>query len=402
VALLDTKEKDEIGLIKQSINELIKGTESRVLFANEIAKGNFDVEYEMLSEDDTAGKSLLNMRENLKHAQEQEVERMKEVEIQNWITRGLAKFADTLRQDNDNIKKLATNFITELINYTKVTQGALFVKNDTIPEDTFYEVIAAVAYSREKILDAKFKIGEGLVGRAAYEKLTIYMTDVPQNYVKITSGLGESNPNCILLVPLVAEDDVVGVIELVSFNEFEPYQIEFVEKLAVNMASTLVNVRINERTMYLLNESRKQREELMAQEEEVRQNLEEMTAIKEEAARKEEEMNTLWRAVKEENCVAVYETNGHIIEANNQFIELFTAYIKDRTEMNIKDIVRKCFANESEYTNFCNKIAAGRSQHVELEVEKDGATVRFIQSHVPMRNANGLVDKMMSIGMIVK
>ena len=402
VELLNVDENDEIGVIKRSINELITGTEGRVVFADEIANGNFDAEYEALSNDDLVGRSLLNMRDNLKHAQELEIDRQKETDIQNWVTKGLANFADILRQDNDNIEKLSYRFIVELINYMDANQGALFVLNDSNPEDVYYEAAAAVAYEREKSIDAKFRMGESLIGRAAYEKLTIYMTEVPQNYVKITSGLGEATPSCVLLVPLIADQEVIGVIELVSFNPFQPYQIEFVEKLAVSLASTLINVKINERTGRLLSESQKQREELMAQEEEVRQNLEEMTAIKEEAARKEEEMNSLWRAVKEENSVALYDLSGNITEANNQFVETFAEHIGDRARMNIKEILRSGFASDNDFQNFCNKIDSAKSQRIDISIKKDGNSFRFIQSHVPMKNSHGTIDKVMSIGMIVR
>ncbi len=402
VDLLEVTEDDEIGVIKRSINELIEGTEGRIVFADEIAQGNFDVKFEALSDGDLVGKSLLNMRENLKHAQEMEVERQKEANIQNWITTGLANFAEILRQDNDNIKKLSYNFIIELINYMEATQGALFVLNDADEDDIFYEASAIVAYGREKTVETRIKVGEGLIGRAAHERLTIYMTEVPTGYVKITSGLGQANPNCVLVVPLVVESNVVGVIELVSFNKMEKYQVEFVEKLAVSMASTLINVKINERTGRLLAESQKQREELLAQEEEVRQNLEEMTAIKEEAARKEEEMNSLWRAVKEENAVALYELSGKITEANNQFIEVFSEFIADRSNMNIKEIMQKGFLSDNSYQNFSNKINLGQSQRTEIEIKREGVVYKLIQSHVPMKNSNGAVDKFMSIGMLVK
>ncbi len=402
VEVLSVDENDEIGVIKKSINELIKGTEGRVVFADEIAKGNFDADYEALSNEDLVGKSLLNMRDNLKHSQQLEIERQKEIDTQNWITKGLANFADILRQDNDNIEKLSYTFMAELINYMDANQGALFVLNDSDPDDLYFEVSAAIAYDRRKTVDSKFRFGESLVGRAAYEKATIYMIDVPQNYVKITSGLGEANPNCILLVPLLADKEVVGIIELVSFNQFESYKIQFVEKLAVSLASTLINVKVNERTGRLLSESQKQREELMAQEEEVRQNLEEMTAIKEEAARKEEEMNSFWRAVKEENCVVIYELQGKILDANNQFIETFSERISDKSNMNIKTILKSGFSNEEAYHEFCQKVDAGRNQRINIEFSKDGATYRFIQSHVPMKNSIGSVDKVMSIGMVVK
>jgi len=115
------------------------------------------------------------------------------------------------------------------------------------------------------------------------------MEEVPENYVHVTSGLGESNPRSILLVPAILNDEVYAVIELVSFNKFATYQIEFVEKIGENIASTLSNAKVGNRTNKLLEQSKQQSEELAAQEEEMRQNLEELQATQEEVERLREE-----------------------------------------------------------------------------------------------------------------
>jgi PAS domain S-box-containing protein len=91
------------------------------------------------------------------------------------------------------------------------------------------------------------------------------------------------------LVPAILNDEVFGIIELVSFNKFEPYQIAFIEKIGESIASTISNARVNDRTNKLLEQSKQQAEELAAQEEEMRQNLEELQATQEEVARLREE-----------------------------------------------------------------------------------------------------------------
>ncbi|MGE4288981.1 MAG: GAF domain-containing protein [Salinivirgaceae bacterium] len=179
-----------------------------------------------------------------------------------------------------------------MVNYLDIVQGGLFILNEA-DEEMYLELKAAVAFDREKMLNKKFRIGEGLVGRCAYEKLPIYLTEIPENYVTITSGLGTGNPRSIALIPALMENKVMGVIELVSFKKFEPFQLEFIAKVGENLASSISMVRINEKTQKLLEESQVQKDELAAQEEEMRQNLEELQATQEEMKRKELELTQI-------------------------------------------------------------------------------------------------------------
>ena len=217
-----------------------------------------------MSENDVLGNSLLQMRDSLKTARDEENKRRIEDERRTWVANGLAKFGDIMRQSGDGLKALGYNLMSSLTDYLGAVQGALFVVNDENPDDIYYELISAIAYGRDKFMQKEIKVGEGLVGRVAYEEKTIYMKEIPENYVKITSGLGTSNPRTILLVPVKLDDKVNGVIELISFKEMEPYQIEFVEKVGETIASFIASIKINEKTALLLSESRSKSEELSA------------------------------------------------------------------------------------------------------------------------------------------
>jgi len=281
---------DEIGEMAKALNQLVAGLKRISGFALEIGRGNYKSNFIPLSEDDILGNSLLRMRDDLHAATIEESKRKTEDQQRNWATAGIAKFSEILRQDNDKLDLLSFHIISNLVNYMDANQGGIFMVNETDSSETFIELVSCYAFNRQKYLQKRIAMGEGLVGRCIQEKETIYLSDIPNEYIKIKSGLGEANPRSLLLVPLTMNTDVFGVIEVASFREILPYQIEFVEKIAESIASTLKAVRINMRTSRLLEQSRIQTEELAAQEEEMRQNMEELRATQEQSSRKEREL----------------------------------------------------------------------------------------------------------------
>ena len=132
--------------------------------------------------------------------------------------------------------------------------------------------------------------GEGLVGQCFLEKDHIYLTDVPDDFVKIKSGLGDANPRSILITPMLVNDEIYGVFEIASFNKIEAYQIDFMMELGENIAMTLNNFKVNAKTKILLEETQEQSEQLRSQEEEMRQNMEELQATQEEQERQQKEL----------------------------------------------------------------------------------------------------------------
>ncbi len=269
---------DEIGEMAVAVGQLVDGLKDTSYFAENIGNGKYDSDYEPLSEEDVLGNALINMRGNLRKVAEEDKKR-------NWSTEGLAMFGDILRKNNDNISLLSDDIISNLVKYTKSNQGGIFVINREDDDDPFLELTACYAWDKKKYLEQKIYEGEGLTGQAWLEGETIYMTEVPQDYVMITSGLGEANPNSVLIVPLKVNDETYGIIELASFNKFAEHEREFVEKIAENIASTISSVKINERTSKLLEESREMTEQMRSQEEEMRQNMEELQATQEEMER---------------------------------------------------------------------------------------------------------------------
>jgi len=284
------RRNDEIGRMSAALTALVKGLNNMTRFSVEIGKGNFDTTFNPLSKDDVLGKTLLNMRNELRKAAQEEEKRKREDDQRNWTTRGLAQFSDILRQYNNDLEKLSYTLISNLVKFTETNQGALFIMNHTGTKESFLELTGLYAYNRNKFSEKHVNIGEGLVGRCVMERETIYMTDLPPDYIRITSGIGEASPNALLIVPMILNEEVYGVIELASFKRLEPFEIKFVEKVGEIIASVISIVRYNMQTAMLLEQSRQQAEEVTAQEEEMRQNMEELRATQEESERRENEL----------------------------------------------------------------------------------------------------------------
>jgi len=256
-----------------------------------------ELEYQNQELKETQSK-LLEMRDKLKEASELEAEKRKEEEQRRWTNEGMTKLNDILRQQED-ITELSYKIISFLVKYLNANQGGLFVRNNDDENDVFYELQAAYAFNRRKYVEKTFKPGEGLIGTCAIEKERIYMTNIPDDYIEITSGLGGSNPSALLIVPMKIEEEVYGIIEIASFNKLEEYQIEFVEEASLSIASTLSASETNRKTKELLEKTQQQAEEMSSQEEEMRQNMEELQATQEESTRKAQEYERQLSEAKE-------------------------------------------------------------------------------------------------------
>lgn len=390
---------DEVQEMSESVNTLLNGLNKTTAFANQIEQGNLNADFIPLSDKDTLGNALLQMRSSLKNAESAESLRKIEDEKQNWTTNGLAIFSDILRDNSKNINSLSYAILSHLINYLDINQGGLFIVEKNQDEEVSLNLTAAVAYGREKLMEKSIKIGEGQVGRCAFEKQSIYLTHVPDNYLEITSGMGTANPTMILLVPLMLNEEIHGVIELASFNKLEPYHIKFVETIGESIASTISSAKIAETTSKLLEQAKSQAEELSAQEEEMRQNLEELQATQEEAKRRENEMEGVIDALDNAAFTIEYDDQKRITSMNNLFADFIGTQANDLIGKSHAELNSQLNAKNSLSVDFWNKLMKGNSiQHLN-ELYINEKTYWISETFSPIRNRETqLIDRILCIG----
>ncbi|MBC7923835.1 MAG: GAF domain-containing protein, partial [Ferruginibacter sp.] len=297
---------DRLGKVAAAINGILEHQRVLAGFIERIGDGNFDLDHQQRDEQDRLGHSLWLMRNKLLKVAEEE-------KIQRWTNEGYARFADVLRLNGTDVPTLGEDFLLNLVKYLRINQGALFVLRDEDPANIFLARIATYAWERKKWVRQQWGMGEGLVGQAAREGDTLYLTDIPDQYASITSGLGGANPRALLIVPLKTNAATQGVLELASFRPFAPHEIAFVEKLAENLAATLSTVKNNEQTHRLLQESRQLNEHLKTQEEVLHQHAGEMRIVQEDMRRKEEELARQGESLRQ-NTVELQEAKNNLAQ----------------------------------------------------------------------------------------
>ncbi|MEH2111251.1 response regulator [Nostoc sp.] len=235
-------------------------------------------------------------------------------EEQNWLKSNLAEFTQML-QGQRNLESVARMILSNLAPLVGASQG-VFYAMDSIDDQPVLKLLSSYAYQERKNLANQFRLGEGLVGQCALEKQRILLTEVPHDYIRINSGLGEAPPLNIIVLPILFEAEVNAVIELATFGPFNQLHLTFLEQLSENFGVFLNNIASQVQTQQLLEESVALTEELQTQQEELQQSNQRL----EEQAHELEESQFLVKQSNEElqQLNEELEEKAELLEIQNQ------------------------------------------------------------------------------------
>ena len=273
---------------KKQLNEIllstIKNLRMASAFINEISRGNYEKEWEGLEEQKKANQhtlagQLIRMKNDLKIVNIKNQEHI-------WLNEGLSEFSKIIRDSRDNKEDFSYKALRFLIEYTGSQQGNLFTPKSE-EQGGYLHLIAWVAFDRKKALQKRVAFGEGLVGQVFLEGKTLAITEIPENYMQITSGLGYASPTSIVIIPLRYNNKIEAIVELASFKVFSNTQIDFLEKSGEFLAAAISNIESVAATTILVEQLQMQTKQMRSQEEELRQNMEELEIMQEHMVRKE-------------------------------------------------------------------------------------------------------------------
>ncbi len=261
------------------------------LTAEKIADGDLAAQLPALDRQDEVGiltRSFNQMVGNLRDS-------LAKSDRQTWLQSNLAEFTHLI-QGERNLEAVSRLMLSHLAPLVGAQHGAFYVM-DAEQSPPVLKLLSSYAYQERKQLSNQFHLGEGLVGQCALEKQRILLTDVPRDYIRIRSGLGDAGPLNVIVLPVLFENDVVSVIELASFQAFTEIQLTLLERLAQTIGVVLKAIAADAKTQQLLEESQALAEELQSQQEELyrsnRQLQEQARALEESELRLQEQQEEL-------------------------------------------------------------------------------------------------------------
>ncbi len=284
--------------LTENVNQLAENLTTQVRAISEVAsavtKGDLtrmirvDAKGEVEELKDTINQMIANLKETTLRNQEQD-----------WLKSNLAKFTQMLQGQKD-LNTVTRRILSELAQVVKAQQGMFYIlEQEEEVENNKLKLFSAYAYGNDLEMQREFALGEGLVGQVALDKERILLTNVPKDYIKISSGLGEASPVSVIVLPVLFETEIKAVIELASFDEFSETHLDFLSQLTESIGIVLNTIEANSRTEGLLEQSQSLADELRRTNEELQDKAHLLVKQKEEVEAKNKEVEDARRSLED-------------------------------------------------------------------------------------------------------
>lgn len=357
------RSEDEVGELIMSTWRLKNSNKNTINQVNAIAAGNYTNEVKLLSGQDQLGRALVHMTQTLREV-------IAKNAMQDWLKTAQTQLNAQMSGEQD-VNTLAQNIIHFLTTCLQAQVGLFYLVVETEQHPHPYlKLIASYAYARRKHLTNEFQFGEGLVGQAALEKQRILITEVPDDYIYVQSGLGETPPHNIIVVPLFYENLLKGVIEIGSFHELTTVQIEFLEQVAPDVGIAVNSAQSRAQMHELLQQTQTQAEELRSQAEELQNQQEILSQTNVELEERTQDLERQKNEIREKNLAleknqVELETKARELQSASQYKSEFLANMSHelRTPLNSLLILAQLLMDNKEGNLNDKQIKYARTIH---------------------------------------
>ncbi|MBM7114599.1 HAMP domain-containing protein [Archangium primigenium] len=298
--------------------------------ATAVAKGDLtrsisvEAQGEMAALKDNINQMIANLRDTTQKNTEQD-----------WLKTNLARFTRML-QGQRELETVSRLILRELAPLVQAQHGVFFLMDGADKSQTL-RLLSSYAYRERKSLANHFRLGEGLVGQCALEKERILLTDVPEDYIRINSGLGDHPPLNIVVLPVIFEGAVKAVLELASFHRFSETHLSFLDQLTESIGIVLNTIAAGMRTEELLAQSQSLASELRSQQQELtetnrrlEQQARSLQASEERLKQQQEELQQTNEELEERS--RLLQVQNMEVERKNREIEQAKVSLEDRAQ----------------------------------------------------------------------
>ena len=395
---IKARSKDELAEMARSLNKLMFTLNETANFAKKIGQGDLLAQYKPLSKQDVLGNALIEMQQNLRKATEEQEIRNLERKKQVWVQDGITRIGEILRKSSDNLEDFLLHIISNVVTYLKAEQGAIFLLNDDESGKQFLELRTAYAYNKKKVLEAKVEIGESLVGRCFQERELIYLTDLPEGYTFISSGLGEHEPKSLILIPLMFETEPIGVLEIALLRELANFEIDFLKSISERIASSISVALKNQKTAELLEKYQQQSEEIEQREQILQEKLIELQKAQEEMEINKIENQLVINAITQIGSVVWYDMNGNILDIKTPNLKEAGLSEKSMIGKNQSEFAPEAKEDPEAYQQFWDDLRKGKVRKRIFKTETSKGLLWISEIYTPIKDHKGNPYKVINIG----
>ncbi|MFD1457619.1 response regulator [Scopulibacillus daqui] len=293
------------------------------------------------------GEAFNKMAESIEMQAMQEKKLKHSAEEQSWLKTKVSEVSN-MYPGIDHLDTLAHRFIMKIAPMVEASYGVFYIKEGSGDEQYLKKAAAYASNKPHDIGIEKFRLGEGIIGQCAIDKKMLVLNDIPENYMKVTTGLGMASPKTIIVMPAEFEGEVLAVVELASLKQFTPLQKMLLEEVMGNIGITIKSILRQMQVEQLLQDSQALTEELQTQSEELQMQHEELRTVNEQL---EEQFRQSEQKTKElEEVREILEDKAKQLSLSSQYKSEFLANMSHelRTPLNSLLILAQMLADNPE------------------------------------------------------
>ncbi len=313
--------------------------------------------------------------------------------VNEWIRKGLTGFSEVLRKNFDEPAKHAKEILSNLVAYLNVPMGAIYLPSSE-KRNTF-DLVGSIAFGKEKHYVRSVMLGEGIVGTVALERKTLNITDIPEDYFKVSSGFGEAKPKNIIVIPIKLENKVFGIIELASLQKFKHFELEFIDELSKTLGASFAISRIFRNTRNKLEKAENRVMSLRRDNKESNVTILQLEKENRKLENIKKENELLIQGIDTLMLVADLDLDGNILEMNNAFVELFKKSKDILLHTNYWDytFMRETIEEDIALDKIKNSLRIGKMHTLEQHFQIVQKNITLSSIFIPLKDINGKVFK---------